>query len=220
MKSGDIVLIVGKRETGKTTIVKDILYHNQDVSTGTVISGTEGINKEYQSIMQKYELFNEYRPEIIENVVKLQQLKTKHHNSVKHDLITTDPKAFLVFDNCMFDRSWTKDKNIKYIFQNAKNISETLIITESYCVGVPSSFKTNTDYVFILRENMVNNRRRLYETYAGVFQSFEIFCQVMDQRTDNYECLVVNHTSKSTKLEDRVFWYKADLHDTDSFSKS
>ena len=31
------------------------------------------------------------------------------------------------------------------------------------------------------------NRKRLYENYAGITSSFEVFCQVMDQRTENYE---------------------------------
>ena len=34
----------------------------------------------------------------------------------------------------------------------------------------------------------------------------------MDQCTENYECLVINNNSKSNKLQDQVFWYKADNH--------
>jgi hypothetical protein len=34
----------------------------------------------------------------------------------------------------------------------------------------------------------------------------------MDQCTQNYECLVVDNTSQSAKLEDCIFWYKADIH--------
>ena len=45
-----------------------------------------------------------------------------------------------------------------------------------------------------------------------MFPTFEAFCQVMDQCTENYECLVINNNSKSNKLADQVFWYKADHH--------
>ena len=81
-----------------------------------------------------------------------------------------------------------------------------------YALGVPPSLRTNIDYVFILRENYVSNRKRLYEHYAGMFPTFEIFCQVMDQCTEDYNCLVINNNAKSNKLEDQVFWYKADEH--------
>ena len=34
----------------------------------------------------------------------------------------------------------------------------------------------------------------------------------MDQCTENYECLVIHNNSKSNRLEDQVFWYRADMH--------
>lgn len=34
----------------------------------------------------------------------------------------------------------------------------------------------------------------------------------MDQCTENYECLVIHNNSKSNKLEDQIFWYKAAPH--------
>ena len=46
-----------------------------------------------------------------------------------------------------------------------------------------------------------------------MFPSFEMFCQIMDQCTENYECLVINNNAKSNKLTDQVFWYKANPHD-------
>jgi hypothetical protein len=86
------------------------------------------------------------------------------------------------------------------------------IITMQYALGVPPNLRTNIDYVFILRENFVSNRKRLYEHYAGMFPSYDIFAQVMDACTENYECLVIHNNAKSNKLEDQVFWYKASPH--------
>jgi hypothetical protein len=34
----------------------------------------------------------------------------------------------------------------------------------------------------------------------------------MDQCTENFECLVINNNAKSNRLEDQVFWYKAEPH--------
>ena len=85
------------------------------------------------------------------------------------------------------------------------------LITMQYARGIPPNLRTTIDSVFILRENLVSNRKRLYESYAGVFPSFEIFCSVMDQCTENFECLVIHNNAKSNKLEDQVFWYKADI---------
>jgi hypothetical protein len=82
-----------------------------------------------------------------------------------------------------------------------------------YPLGIPPNLRTNIDYVFILREPYLVNRKRIYDNYAGMFPTFESFCQVMDQCTENYECLVINNNIKSNKLEDQVYWYKAEMHD-------
>ena len=36
----------------------------------------------------------------------------------------------------------------------------------------------------------------------------------MDQCTENYECLVINNNTKTNKLSEQIFWYKADSHKT------
>ena len=70
------------------------------------------------------------------------------------------------------------------------------MITMQYALGIPPALRSNVDYVFILRENINSNRKRLYEHYAGMFPTYEIFSQVMDQCTSNYECLVIDNTYK------------------------
>jgi hypothetical protein len=59
---------------------------------------------------------------------------------------------------------------------------------------------------------VMTERVKIYNHYAGMFPSFEAFCQIMDSCTDNYECIVIDNTVQSNKLEDIVFWYKADDH--------
>ena len=41
-----------------------------------------------------------------------------------------------------------------------------------------------------------------------MFPDFKMFCSVMDQCTENYECLVIDNSVKSNKIEDLVFCIK------------
>ena len=75
-------------------------------------------------------------------------------------------------------------------------------------MGIPPNLRTNIDYVFILREPYIANRKRIYENYAGMFPTFESFCQVMDQCTENYECLVIDNNVKSNKFMIKYFGIK------------
>jgi hypothetical protein len=116
-------------------------------------------------------------------------------------------------DDMMYDAPrWIKDVSIKDIFMNGRHFNLMFLVTMQFSLGLPPSFRANCDIIFVLRETYVSNRRRLYEHYAGMFPTFEIFCQVMNQCTENYECLVINNTVRSNKLEDCVFWYKATDH--------
>ena len=126
-----------------------------------------------------------------------------------HNRTTIDPRSFVILDDCLYDATWTKDKMMRLLFMNGRHWKVMLIITMQYPLGIPPNLRTNIDYVFILREPYISNRRRIWENYAGMFPTFEGFCQVMDQCTENYECLVINNNAKSNKLQDQIFWYKA-----------
>ena len=123
-----------------------------------------------------------------------------------------DPRAFVILDDCLYDNSWAREKLMRLLFMNGRHWKIMLVITMQYPLGVPPNLRTNIDYTFILREPYINNRKRIYENYAGMFPTFESFCQVMDQCTENYECLVVANNAKSNKLDEQIFWYKASSH--------
>jgi hypothetical protein len=211
---GPVVVLIGKRDTGKSFLVRDLLYYQQEIPIGTVISGTEEGNGFYAKMVPKLFVHNEYNTAIIENILKRQRtvLKQIKKEIETYKRSTIDPRAFVILDDCLYDATWTRDKMMRLLFMNGRHWKVMLVITMQYPLGIPPTLRTNIDYVFILRENYIANRKRIYENYAGMFPTFESFCQVMDQCTENYECLVINNNSKSNKLHDQVFWYKADNH--------
>ena len=214
ISSDKVCVFIGKRETGKSFLVKDLLYHHRHIPIGTVISGTEGANKFYGYMIPSLFIHEQYTPSIISNTLKRQKMVIKKMGKEKamYGKTNIDPYAFLILDDCLYDQSWIKDKNVRSLFMNGRHYKILFILTMQFALGIPPNLRTNIDYVFILRENYVSNRKRLYEHYAGMFPTFEMFCQVMDQCTENYECLVINNNSKSNKLQDQVYWYKAEAH--------
>ena len=211
---GPVVVLIGRRDTGKSYLVRDVLYYHQDIPIGTVISGTEAGNGFYGSHVPKLFIHDEYNTAIIENILKrqktvLKQVKKEVDNYKKSSI---DPRAFVILDDCLFDATWTKDKMMRLLFMNGRHWKIMLIITMQYPLGIPPNLRTNIDYVFILREPYLSNRKLIWENYAGMFPTFESFCQVMDQCTENFECLVINNNAKSNKLQEQIFWYKAEPH--------
>jgi hypothetical protein len=211
---GPVGVLIGRRDTGKSFLVRDLLYYHQDIPIGTVISGTEEGNGFYGKLVPKLFIHNEYNTAIIENILKRQRgvLKQIRKEMEQFKRSTIDPRTFVILDDCLYDNTWARDKMMRLLFMNGRHWKVMLLITMQYPLGIPPTLRTNIDYVFILREPYIANRKRIYENYAGMFPTFESFCQVMDQCTENYECLVINNNVKSNKIQDQVFWYKAEAH--------
>lgn len=214
ISSDKVLVFLGKRNTGKSFLVRDILYYHRDIPIGTVISPTEQANPWYGKMVPSLFIHDEYTPQLIENLVKRQKIIKKRVNKelMMYGRCSIDPRSFLILDDCLYDGCWKKDKNIRYLFMNGRHIKVFLAITMQYPLGVPPDLRTNVDYTFILRENNYGNRKRIYENYASIFPTFEIFCTCMDALTDGFGCIVIDNTSRSNKLEDNVFWYMAEDH--------
>ena len=215
-RKSPMIVLIGKKDTGKSFLVRDILFHTQnEFPIGTVISATEVANEFFQHMVPSKLIHDKYQPSIVTNVIKRQlAVKTARNEEKKRSggNSQTDPRAFLILDDCLFDGSWIKEESTRYIFMNGRHIDVMTIITMQYPLGISPNLRTNVDFIFILRENITANRRRIYENYAGMFPTFEMFCQFMDQCTENFECLVICNGVQSNKLEDQVFWYKASDH--------
>ena len=208
---GPVIVFIGRRDTGKSFLVRDLLFYHQDIPIGTVISGTESGNGFYAKHVPKLFIHDEYNTAIIENVLKRQKIVMKQVKKEKeaYGSSNIDGRAFVILDDCLWDNSWARDKMMRLLFMNGRHWKIMTVITMQYPLGVAPNLRTNIDYTFILREPYITNRKRIYENYAGMFPTFESFCQVMDQCTENYECLVINNNARSNKLEDQIFWYKA-----------
>lgn len=215
LEPNSVIVLLGKRATGKSYLIRDILTYIKTVPVGVVISGTERANHFYESVIPKMFIYDDYKDEVIRKLLDRQEKITNQYKTEvkKYGRSDIDPRAFLILDDCLFDTSWTKDKSMRYVFMNGRHLLlNHVIISMQYPLGCGPAMRTNIDYVFILRENYLSNRRRIYDNYAGMFPTFEFFNSVMDACTENYEMLVIANNMKSNKLEDQVFWYKAEPH--------
>jgi hypothetical protein len=205
VKDDKIIVIVARRNSGKSFLVRDIMFHHQDIPLGMVISPTEHANRFYGEFVPDVFIHDEYHPDLIANMIKRQRLVMAKRNQGA----SIDPRAFLIMDDCMFDNTWVTDRNIRATFFNGRHYKLFYILTMQFVLGIPPVLRSQIDYVFLLREPSIANQRRIYDNFGGVFPSFDIFSQVLTQTTNNFEALCIDNTCRSNRLEEQVFWYKA-----------
>ena len=219
------VLIIGKPLIGKSILTKDIMYHYRNITTGIVISS----NKSYSTIIPDIFIHNNYDENLISNFINIQRQRQmyninnkllinqdKEENTEENKEENTEQeqielRKFLILDDCIYVNSWSKSEDIKTLFMNGKHYNIFFILTMQYVINIPPNLRANIDYIFILKENIIRNQKKLYDCYANMFPSLEVFSQVLEKYTQNFECLVIDNTSKSTEISDKVFWYKAEV---------
>lgn len=211
MKQDSILVFIGRRRSGKTFLLKDIISYHKDIKIGLVISPTEVSNQFFQKFIPNILIYDEYTPEIIQRFLDRQIKVTKQRNDEikKYGKSDIDPRAFIILDDCLYDKTWQSDKNIRSIFMNGRHYSIMTIITSQTSLGLNPTLRSQIDYVFIFKNNVLKEREKIFNHYAGICNSFEVFNKIMDNTTENFEVMVIDNTTQGNNITEQIKWYKA-----------
>jgi hypothetical protein len=205
------IALIAKRRSGKSWLVKEIMKVRKDIPSWVIICRTEKLNSFYSNMVPDSYIYYNYEGEILDRIFARQK-RLNEDNKIRKKIgkKEKDDRVMLIMDDCMSDKNWVKDPNIGELFFNGRHYHVSFILTMQYSKGLPPDMRGNLDYIFLLAEDFVCNRRRLYDDYAGMFPTFDIFNQAFIELTDNYGCMVIDNRTHTKDIEKKVFWYKAD----------
>jgi hypothetical protein len=205
------IAMIAKRATGKSYLTREIMFHKRHIASIIAISRTEKLNSFYSEFIPDSYIYSEYTSDILNRIYERQSIineDNKKRNKENRKL--KDDSLMLIMDDCMSSKgTWLKDPNILELFFNGRHHHISFILTMQYSVGIPPEMRSNFDYIFLLAEDTINNRKRLYEHYAGMFPSFDIFQQVFSEVTEDYGVMVIDNRIHSKNITDKVYWYRA-----------
>ena len=196
--------------SGKSTLIADLMWYMRRIPMFICMSGTEEGNGFYGKHMHPLLIHGEYKKDIVSGLIKQQKDKLKKCLRAGIDPNSRpDLGSGLLLDDCGFNKRLFHQEDIRLLFMNGRHWKICFIVSLQYMMGIPPDLRTNIDFVFCLRENIVANQKRLYDNFFGCFKKFSHFQEAFNECTENYECLVLDNTAKSTKVENCVFYYKA-----------
>lgn len=212
------IVMIAKRGSGKSVVVKDILKQYAHIPGGTIISPTDKLSSFYGKFFPSMYIHYEYKTEIIQNVLTRQrEIKQKSDDKLKQRK-KLDPRAILVMDDCLASKnSWMKDQQIMEIFMNGRHYKLMYILTMQYPLGITPEMRSNFDYIFLLADDYTTNMKRMFDHYAGMFPTFDSFKQVFMQITTDYGALVIVNRGSRPSILEKVFWFKASNEDVSKF---
>jgi AAA+ ATPase superfamily predicted ATPase len=184
MPDNSTVLFLGRRRTGKTTCLLDIMRHKRkQLPCGIVVSGTEEANHTFSTVVPPLFIYNKYDPAVVQRLLNRQSAlvdKLSTNPSLK-----VNPNVFCILDDIMTDSSIWKSEVIKEIFFNGRHFKIFFAVCNQYSMLLPPYIRSNIDIVFIMKEPILSNRKRLHEDFCGIVPNFKSLCFILDNTTDN-----------------------------------
>lgn len=206
MQDDKTVLLLGKRNTGKSTLLEDILYHlSNSFDIGFGMTLTQDTARSFAKFMPESFIHNKgVKTETLEGIIDMLRKVTEADNTG-----TDKVKVYGVLDDVASQKGIFNSETMRDIFMNGRHYHVFFVILLQYVMDIGPSIRSQIDYVFILRCTGVDDRKKIYKNFFGIFPDFETFEKVFDQCTEGFDCIVLDNTVRSNKIEDCVFWYRA-----------
>ncbi len=210
----DLILIIGKKNTGKSFLIKHILSYFSKTSNnykpfGLIFSpDSKNIyNNIIPLILREYELDEKI-------IIKI----FNKYNLYKERIglgINENTSSFLVFDDCIFFNNKLYNEYLLKLILLKKLLNILIIISiQDILFLLNKDIKNKIHYLFISTNKLkFNNNNQevenIYKIYANFIPSFDIFKQICLFSTSNeFEFLVINNDINKN-WENRVYWFKA-----------
>ena len=212
LKPTNSIVCIAKRNSGKTVLIKNILHHFQNIQFCVAVSATDKYNEAYKSVLRQQALiFEDYSDGILDSMVKRQNaIRNENEVRKKNKQKLKNPNAVIVLDDILADsKKIFNSKTMRWMFFNGRHIDLMVIVALQYAMDMPPSLRSNTDFIFLLKDNNRNNLERYYENFAPMFDNFAQFKATFDYYTQNFGMLVIDNTYRGSNICEGVFHYKA-----------
>ena len=202
-------LIMGKRNTGKTVLLGDLIFHRQKMEFGMAIAGS--VDSLYQ--IRKYHpdtfIFQHFNEDLISNFFnKVKKLNGKMR---RRHLEMVD--CYLILDDTGFDQTMWQSTVLREIMQNGRQYNLSLFICMQYGKALHPNMRSQIDYAFILKEKAPEMLNKIYDCFAGGhYPDKQTFRAVLHGCTLSYKCMVIRNADvieSDGDFEGGVYFYKA-----------
>jgi hypothetical protein len=204
------IIMIAKRGSGKSWVVRAIMMHFNSIPCGVVIAPTDRMNSFYNDFFPDTYIQYKYESKIITKILDRQTQMIDKQRIKKQQGKKVDPRTFIIMDDCLGDKkSWVRDAPILELLFNGRHYQIMYILTMQFPLGITPELRSNFDYIFLLKEDFISNQKKLFDHYAGMFPNFDSFRQIFSVLTGDFGSMVIDNRRKATNPLERLFWYRA-----------
>lgn len=206
------VLIIGKRGTGKTTLIKKFIETKQY----NYILDIYG-----HDFKDAYKSIDDLGRDFFNNVENDKKLNCGYlyNNKNEKNVFSSEVCTFtfakriemahssnIVIENYPNIFNYDNDY-IKQFIYNARCYKSSFIVSQQYTENIKPEYRLNFDYIFIGRNENTHNLKNIYNWYAGMFPTLESFIEAYEYITKNNRFMVINQFAHTNDLSKKIFVY-------------
>lgn len=209
-------LAVGKRHSGKTTLMIDIMYHlKEKLDFCMGMNGTENAaTPTLGRFLPPSFVYNHYNEEKVKHLMEWQRRSVANGKGMRAGLILDDLMGETNSDGSK--RKIMSSGEIGKIFKIGRHRKIFFWCTLQYMRDCPPDARNNTDILFLYNMTSPSERVKVYKDFFGMLKTQNDFNSVLDACTEGYSCLVLDTRIAMRDPANSLFFYKADLH-TENF---
>jgi hypothetical protein len=191
--------------THNTTFIENMMYILKDrYPVATAFIGTEGAYDRFSKILHPLYVRPKYDEEEEKSHI-LRQKTCATENGTGHPA----NYAINVLDDVSDDPRIYKSSVMKGLFKlGSQHWHQLLFVGSQYAIDMPPDVRKSVSYVAIFLEPEELERKKLYQNFGGLAGTYDNFCDLMDQLTGDYTCLIFKKRTQSQALEENVFWFR------------
>lgn len=203
------ICVFGKRGSGKTQLICNLIYDihknkakkNQQIDLICCFSPTDALQSNFSRFIPQCFIHSSYNENIL-----LKLLETQKELKIRNGRTSN---VVVILDDFGYDKSiWNSTLN--QIFCNSRHYNICFIVTFQYSMQLPPSLRANIDIVISMKEPVLNNRKKLYQSLYGILGSWQNFEKTFKEVTEDWGAIVcINNGSSSNEIEKNVFWYRS-----------
>jgi hypothetical protein len=203
------ILIINESSTQRGNLVCDIVYHLKSIPIGMVITSSSYY---YDTFIPKLFIHDEHDIALLKNLMIRQQLViNKNKKRVKKQKKPIDIRSFIIFDDYTNNLNLVKNKYWQELMYHSRHYSIATITTvASSRIIVPPELRSQFEFIFISKN--IGNKKKIYESYGGMFSSCQIFKDVLGT-LENDEWMVINNKIRSADVTKKSYSYKTSQHE-------
>lgn len=208
--SARVHLLIGRRNSGKTTLLTDILYQHQNrLEFGIAIAGSIGSAVDIRKYHPDTYIYEDFDPVVLEKFwQKVRAINGKLRRRGEQMV-----NFYVILDDTGFDERMWNDKTLKAMMMNGRQYNLDMYMCLQYMKGITTSMRGQVDYCYIFKEKAPDNIKKLYDTFAGgYFENRFVFESVFRTCTLDHRALVVRNSDNPDEdgdFEGGILFYKA-----------